>query len=128
MSIRFTYSSKNKTEDFLKKVQTGWAKSILEKYGQKGVALLSEATPRDTGKTAESWYYRVRKIPDGYAISWHNSSRSSEQGGIPIVALIRYGHVTRQGGYVAPNDFVAPIVDKLFKDLDAELWKEVRGL
>lgn len=97
---------------------------ILEKYAVRGVELLSRSTPVDTGRTANSWSYEIKKTVDGWKIFWNNSSQSD---GIPIVVLIRYGHATPNGAYVSPNDFVSPVTNKLFKDLCDDLWKEVKG-
>ena len=33
----------------------------LDKYGKEGVAALSAATPIDTGKTANSWSYKITR-------------------------------------------------------------------
>ena len=33
--------------------------SILKKYGELGVSLLRGATPKRTGKTSESWSYKI---------------------------------------------------------------------
>ena len=53
-SIRQRGEFKN-AEKFLKKSLGKDYKSVLAKYGQKGVAALSAATPVDTGTTAASW-------------------------------------------------------------------------
>lgn len=126
MSIRFEYKTSDKAEELIKKIQRDWARPILERYGKKGVELLKAATPVDTGKTAESWSYSISETPKGYAVSWHNSNRSGEgKGAVPIVVIIRYGHTTRNGGYVAPNDFVSPIVKDLFTQMAHDMWLEV---
>jgi len=126
MRISFEYRSSHKTENFIRKMQSDWARAILERYGKRGVELLKNATPKDTGVTADSWYYRITKREDGYTISWHNSNKSGEgKGSIPIVVLIVYGHTTRNGGYVAPNDFISPVTKELFDQLANDLWLEV---
>ena len=46
-----------KTSDFLNRVLGNeYLINVADKYGKKGVEALSSATPRRTGKTAESWY------------------------------------------------------------------------
>lgn len=127
MSITFEYNRTKKIDEFVNKIHGNRVRSIFDKYGKLGVELLSDATPKDTGKTSESWSYNVSKINDGYMVNWQNSNRSSEgKGGIPIVVLIRYGHTTRNGGYVAPNDFLTPVKKKLFDELANNLWSEVK--
>ena len=47
----------DKTTAFLTAAGKGSYLRGLERYGELGVQLLKNATPRDTGKTAESWNY-----------------------------------------------------------------------
>lgn len=95
---------------------------IFNEYGAKGVELLSMETPVDTGKTAASWGYEIRETLRGWEIYWLNSN---EANGIPIVVLIKYGHGTRGGAYVAPNNFIDPIVDRMFREMANNIWDEV---
>ena len=44
-----------KTDKFLEKARQQRMAEFLAPYGRRGVELLSVSTPRDTGKTAESW-------------------------------------------------------------------------
>ena len=103
-----------KKKDFLK---------ILEKYGEKGVEVLSAATPVNTGRTAQSWSYDIQKTNNGYVLSWSNSSTNK---GISIVILNQYGHATRNGGWVKGIDFINPAIKPVFNQLADDLWKEVR--
>lgn len=111
-----------KTENFLGFAKKMNARSILEKYGDKGVKLLADATPVDSGVTAASWSYEIVERPGHMSIIWKNSSSG---GNIPVVILIRYGHATRNGGYVEGNDFMTPVVNKIFKEMADTIWKEV---
>ena len=49
--------------------------SVLDKYGRKGVEALSSATPIESGKTAESWYYKIERGKDTVAIYFCNDNR-----------------------------------------------------
>lgn len=111
-----------KTERFLDFAKKMNVRSKLEHYGEKGVKLLADATPVDTGVTAASWSYEIVERPGHISIIWKNSSASNN---IPIVILIRYGHATRNGGYVEGNDFMTPVVNKVFKEMADTIWKEV---
>lgn len=123
MSIKFEYKTDNKTENFIKKVSKMRLKAVLDSYGRSGVRMLSEATPKRTGKTAESWSYKIDEQETSSSLSFHNSNKSGEgKGSIPVVQLIRYGHTTKNGGYVAPNDFVSPIAEKVFNDAIENVW------
>ena len=46
-------------------------------------------------------------------------------GNTPIVILIRYGHATRNGGYVTGNDFMTPVLEQVFKEMADTIWREV---
>ena len=95
----------------------------LHEYGRRGVEMLSNATPVDTGATAASWDYTTN-IGDGFvSITWTNSNTTPD--GIPIAILIQYGHGTRNGGYVQGRDFINPTMQPLFDEIANELWKEV---
>lgn len=89
---------------------------------EEGLRALEAATPRDTGLTAGSWSYEIVKTGDGIKINWTNSNIN--QGHI-IAVLIRYGHGTRNGGYVPPNDFITPALQPIFDKISTEAWKAV---
>jgi mRNA-degrading endonuclease RelE of RelBE toxin-antitoxin system len=113
----------NKTMSFFRGTKTlsqKW-KSIFEKYGEKGLKILKRYTPKDTGDTANKWSYRITKR----AIIFENSNVNK---GIPIVVLIQYGHATRNGGYVPPNDFINANIKPIFDKIAQDCWKEVTSL
>ena len=121
----FTFTEKGDfktTEAYLARLTIKRQFQILNKYGSEGVAVLSNATPKDTGKTSEMWRYTVVKNKGYYSIRWHNDN---VQDGIPIVVLIQYGHGTRTGGYVEGRDFIMPAIRPIFDRMAAEVWKEV---
>lgn len=97
---------------------------ILNKYGREGVALLSAATPVDTGLTASSWSYKIEdRKHGGVSLSFYNSNI---QNGLPIAILIQYGHGTGGGGYVEGVDYIDPALRPLFQKIADEVWREVR--
>lgn len=98
--------------------------TILEKYGQIGVDALSAATPIDSGKTANSWYYEVRESKDIYQLLFFNSNVNK---GVPIALILQYGHGTRNGGYVEGRDYINPALQPIFDELAEKVWKEVKG-
>ena len=97
-------------------------KSDLDHYGQLGVQALQSATPRDTGLTAESWYYKITHNPGSTSISFHNSNI---QDGLPIAIILQYGHSTATGGWVQGRDYINPAVQPIFDDIVKKAWKEV---
>lgn len=113
-----------KTVKFLEFIRDRKIASILDEYGQRGVEVLSKATPVRTGETAGSWYY-VKEISQGrISLEWRNSKMGSD-GKTPVVILIIKGHGTRTGGYVPPNDFVTPIMENIFNEASEAVWKVV---
>jgi len=98
---------------------------ILERYGKLGVEALKEATPKDTGKTAESWKYEIVRDNDGqYQIVWSNTNVVN--GWANVAILLQYGHATRNGGFVKGNDFINPAIEKVFQGMADEAWREVK--
>lgn len=101
--------------------------NVLDKYGQKGVEALREATPVDTGLTADSWTYDI--VSDGKTskISWYNTNTVTNKTGYEfnIAVLLRYGHGTRNGGWVEPNDFITPAMRPIFQQIADEAWDAI---
>ena len=98
---------------------------VLTKYGELGVKALKEATPKDTGLTAESWYYEIKfdRKNNNYTIEWKNSNCTEE--GYQIAVMLQYGHATNNGGYVEGHDYINPTMEPIFKKLADDAWKEV---
>ncbi len=111
-----------KTYKFLTHVSKKDFRDILHKWGQAGVNALAAATPKDTGETAASWGYEVRKFFNHATITWTNSNIVD---GIPVVILIQYGHGVKGGGYVQGKDFINPALLPIFEDIADSVWKEV---
>ena len=98
---------------------------MLDKYGEKGVAALSSATPVESGKTANSWYYTIVNTYNRAEISFHNSNVNK---GVPIAIILQYGHGTRNGGWVEGRDYINPAVQPIFDEIVENMWKEVTRL
>lgn len=100
--------------------------SILDKYGRAGVEALSSATPIESGKTAESWKYRIERSEDSVAIIFYNDNTTPE--GTPIAILLQYGHATRNGGFVEGVDYINPAIVPIFEEIANTAWSEVKNL
>ena len=99
-------------------------KPILHKYGKLGVEALKEATPKDSGKTANSWKYDIVKDEKGsYQIVWSNTN---VQNYVNVAILLQYGHATRNGGFVKGRDYINPAIEKVFQGMADDAWKEVK--
>lgn len=97
----------------------------LDKYGREGVAALASATPVESGKTAESWYYEITNNGQTIKISFYNSNVND---GVPIAIIIQYGHGTRNGGWVEGRDYINPAIQPIFDKIAEEIWREVTRL
>lgn len=95
----------------------------LNKYGERGVKALSSATPVDTGRTADSWYYEIVKDEDSVSIIWSNSNVNK---GVPIAIILQYGHATENGGFVKGIDYINPSIRPIFEKISKDLGKELR--
>jgi hypothetical protein len=117
-----TSGSFDRTEEWLKRLAEGDIYSKLERYGQEGVDALSAATPRDSGETANSWYYEIVRDSTSWSIIWGNSNVVD---GRPIAVLLQYGHGTGTGGYVQGEDYINPALKPIFDRIATEAWKAV---
>jgi hypothetical protein len=126
LRVRFNHHGNFKNIDrFLKNNSSIRTKyyNLLRKYGERGVKALVEHTPKDTGKTADSWSYEIRRTNKGFSIEWHNDNTD---GGVPIIVLLQYGHATGNGGWVQGVDIINPALKPIFDELSNDLWEEVK--
>lgn len=130
MGIYFTQKGDFKeTENFLKKALKFNIRDILNAYGEAGVLMLQDSTPVDTGKTRDSWYYRVKKEPGVWKVIWCNRnvvnahSRSKEH--VNVAVILQYGHATRQGGYVEGIDYINPALKPVFDRIANEAYERM---
>lgn len=112
----------SKLTRYLERVKGAFKMSSLDKYGQAGVEALRSATPKDTGKTAASWNYSIRRTNGSVALSFTNSNIVK---GVPIAVILQYGHGTRNGGYVQGIDYINPAIRPIFEQIAEDAWKEV---
>ena len=94
-------------------------KPTFQSVGEVGLKQLVDNTPVRSGKTANSWTMDVTEADNKLDLIYSNSNTISD--GTPLVILIKQGHGTRNGGYVPPNDFITPIVDKTAKELSKKI-------
>lgn len=111
-----------KSDKFLHKLTQLKYAHKLKYYGEKGVSELKKATPKDTGKTADSWSYEIVEQAGRTAVYWTNSNRVD---GVSIALILQYGHGTRNGGYVEGIDYIPPAIRPVFDQMAKEVWKEV---
>ena len=120
-----TFKSKgdfSKTTRWLERVKSAIRVSDFDKYGRAGVEALASATPKDTGKTAESWYYEITNQNGRITISYLNSNIIDY---VPIAVILQYGHATGTGGWVEGIDYINPAIRPIFDAIVDGAWKEV---
>lgn len=112
----------SRTFNFLKGAKRAVRNVDLDKYGREGVAALASATPVDSGETANSWYYEIKRSKNGIALTFYNSNI---QNGVPIAIILQYGHGTGTGGYVQGQDYINPAIQPIFDKIAEEIRREV---
>ena len=110
----------SKLSRYLERVKEAAKIGDLDKYGRAGVAALSSATPTDTGKTAASWTYVIKR--QNGSIEFHNTNVNK---GVPIAIILQYGHATGTGGWVEGRDYINPAIQPIFDQIAESAWKEV---
>ena len=112
----------SKLTGFLERIKESVKIGDLDKFGRAGVEALSSATPVNTGKTANSWYYEIENKNGVATISFNNSNI---QNGVPIAIILQYGHGTGTGGWVEGRDYINPAIRPSFDEIAENAWREV---
>lgn len=112
----------SKANKYFERVKEAAKIGVLDKYGRAGVAALSSATPVDSGVTASSWSYNIKRQNGSVAIEFCNSHFNK---GVPIAIILQYGHGTGTGGWVQGRDYINPAIQPIFDQIVEEAWREV---
>lgn len=112
----------SKLTRYLERVKEAVKLGDLDRYGREGVAALVSATPVESGKTANSWYYEIENNGKAAKISFKNSNINK---GVPIAIILQYGHGTGTGGWVQGRDYINPAIQPIFDKIAEQAWKEV---
>lgn len=112
----------SKLTRYLERVKEAVKLGELDRYGREGVAALVSATPVESGKTANSWYYEIENNGKAAKISFKNSNINK---GVPIAIILQYGHGTGTGGWVQGRDYINPAIQPIFDKIAEQAWKEV---
>jgi hypothetical protein len=122
--IRVTSSGDTRrTESFLDAMIRDTPYRNAERFAARGVEALRQATPRDSGLTAESWSYEIRQNGSSFTIWWSNSNVVN---GFNVAVGLQDGHGTGSGGYVQGRDYINPALAGIFKAIIDDVWKEVQ--
>lgn len=121
--IRYTVSGKTtNTDNFLDRILNGDPYSGLERHAQRGVEALRQATPEESGLTADSWSYEIER-GDNVTIWWKNSNSVN---GFNVAIGLQYGHGTGTGGWVEGYDYINPALKSIFDQIADDVWREVQ--
>lgn len=112
----------SKTRKTLVKATTVFDEEFLDKYGEKGVAALKSATPKDTGLTSESWLYRIESGDDSTTLSFYNTNLPK---GVSVALVLQNGHATVNGGWVEGIDYINPALEPIFEEILKKISKEL---
>lgn len=110
------------TERFFERIKELNHKGLFDKYGTIGIEALASATPKDTGKTSESWEYVIEHRLGKSSIIWSNMNVND---GCNVAILLQYGHGLKNGGYVQGRDFINPAIQPVFDKIANDAWDEV---
>lgn len=123
MRVKFEVSGGfTKTERFLNRMKRREYLNVLDEFGRDGVQALRNATPVDSGATAEAWDYEIKRTRNYTEIVWTNSNIND---GVPIAVILQYGHGTGTGGYVQGRDYINPAIRPIFDKIVEKAWKVV---
>lgn len=123
MRVKFEVSGGfTKTERFLNRMKRREYLNVLDEFGRDGVQALRNATPVDSGATAEAWDYEIKRTRNYTEIVWTNSNIND---GVPIAVILQYGHGTGTGGYVQGRDYINPAIRPVFDKIVEKAWKVV---
>ena len=111
-----------KANSFFEKLKETIKLGDLDKYGRQGVEALKANTPKDTGLTANSWYYEIEHKRDRVTISWFNSNVVEY---VNIAVILQFGHFTKSGSWVEGRDYINPAMQPIFDEIADSAWKEV---
>lgn len=112
----------DKTEKLIERILNMFYLGRLDYYGHLGVNALKSITPKDTGKTADSWDYEIVRGKNKISIYWTNDN--FDDNGTPIAVILQYGHATTNGGFVQGIDYINPTMRQVFEKIAEDAWKE----
>jgi len=123
MGIKVTHrGSYRRTEQFLNRLQRLDIRRIVEPLAQEGVRALAAATPRESGRAASAWDYKILGGKTNVTIVWTNDD---VENGFPVAIMLQYGYATGTGGYVQGRDYINPALRPIFDRIADEVWKVV---
>ena len=125
--ITFVVKGDDKVERWLEEIKLKFKYRkyvpLMEKAGTAGVIALRDATPKDSGLTANSWSYDMVFDSEGAKLVFKNGN--VVKGWFNVALALQYGHGTGTGGFVEGRDYINPALDPIFKNLSMDLMRKV---
>lgn len=124
--MRITFKQRgdfSRSEKYLARSLDSIILSRLNQYGEEGVQELKAATPVDSGKTAMSWSYEIKRNGSVYSLEFYNSN--VVDGWFNVAIMLDVGHGTGTGGWVEGLHYIDPAVQPIFERMAHDLWLEV---
>lgn len=94
------------------------AVSALTRNAEDAIHKLADATPKDTGKTSESWGYKLAQNKNHYEVVFTNSNKNKNYN---VAILIQNGHATKDGKFVEGIDYINPVIKEVFDNIKHEI-------
>ena len=115
----------SRTTKFLNHLLRNDYLNFLNKCGEEGVERLREFTPKDSGKTSESWSYEIveDKSKGLITIAFTNSNVIDDWCSVAI--MLQYGHATKNGGWVEGVDYINPALKPIFDKIAEQTWAAI---
>ena len=126
-NIKITSDSDfSKTITFLKRSRrNARVGEQADEIGHQCVKELKKVTPKDSGLTAESWDYQITINGKITSITFINTNI---QNGLNVALLVEFGHGTPSGQWVEGQNYIEPVMQKVYLDAINRKWKELTRL
>ena len=108
---------------FLEIAKEAFNLGVLNRYGREGVKALSQATPEDSGTTADSWDYKIIREGSTTTLAWTNDNVVN---GVNIALILQYGHATKSGTWVEGIYYINPALQPVFEEIKTQILKELK--
>lgn len=115
-----TWGSYKKIKKELRVMKDMDVTPILYKYGQIGVKKLADATPVRSGKTRDSWEFRISPSKRGKRLIFYNTNVDDDCT-VSVAILLIHGHVSVEGTWIEGHDFVTDIINELCIEIKSEI-------
>jgi hypothetical protein len=102
----------------LLKMKTSRPRISFDYYGRLGLKALKSATPVESGKTKQSWGYRILERRNSTVIEWYNTNVADETN---VAILLDVGHATRGGTFIEGLHFIDPAIKPIFDEIERSI-------